>query len=793
MPMVPGEVVTGLRGAYRIEEQHGEGSFGITYKASDLSGGPPVILKELRIEKLDDWKALELFEREGEVLATLSHPNIPAFRDFFAHGGPTALPVSAMSTYDGPRRLSLVLVQELIVGVTLQQRVDLGQGLHPAEAHAILHALLGALHYLHERTPPLVHRDIKPGNVILTPDGRPYLVDFGAIQNRLTGATSAGSTIVGTVGFMPLEQIRGEARPASDLYALGVTLIVALAGRPLPDLPFDDAVGRIVLERTLPPGTPKALRDVLDWMAAPLLGQRAQSASDVLSRIDRMNRSEPEPRPHVPRRLQPERRAPRMEPPEPPTPPSRGEDPELAIFEKRLGWWNKIFGSRGAKEGGGIVEAFGGIVGFGGFLIGVVGVPLLLLVMFIIRPSVLEGAKDNFSKRFACPLSRIDAHVRTDLHSYDLVSQPTSTPPKDVAADPARLAVWNANQPKPAKDNGDDIIELSGCDHHMLWSCHRGKSLISCGNERELPASAPSARSSSSASTPSSSSVPTSSAAAPAVPDNLADLAVGPVAVTWGGHLTSSTGAAPPVGTRCTLTATVSSHGGQAQEERLTFECRGQMLYDSSVPLSGMSDSMFSLGEGLVAEQADAYQYFLGAKDIGTRAPPRAQVVLYTPRGELDAWRDTTQPFRVHAVIDKESSVRHGKAVRSDAAPLFDDIATRTARVTAKTGAPPFKTAACSLRIWPISLTTNKRNCRARLDCGGLLVYGAGTSGQNTCSVQGKQVTGFVDPSPTPTDGDPELRCDLDAETATLGDTTPAGATYSVTFALSKSADGTAR
>jgi hypothetical protein len=90
-------------------------------------------------------------------------------------------------------------------------------------------------------------------------------------------------------------------------------------------------------------------------------------------------------------------------------------------------------------------------------------------------------------------------------------------------------------------------------------------------------------------------------------------------------------------------------------------------------------------------------------------------------------------------------------------------------------------------------LTTNKRNCRARLDCGGLLVYGAGTSGQNTCSVQGKQVTGFVDPSPTPTDGDPELRCDLDAETATLGDTTPAGATYSVTFALSKSADGTAR
>jgi hypothetical protein len=194
---------------------------------------------------------------------------------------------------------------------------------------------------------------------------------------------------------------------------------------------------------------------------------------------------------------------------------------------------------------------------------------------------------------------------------------------------------------------------------------------------------------------------------------------------------------------------------------------------------------MSSLGEELVADEVDAYHYFLGVRDVGTRAPPRAQIVLYTPRGELDAWRDTSQAFRVHAVLDKQSAIRRGKAVRSDAAPQFDEVVSRTARVTAKTGAPPFKTPSCSLRIWPISLTTNKRNCRARLDCGGLVVYGTGTSGQNTCAVRGKQVTGFVDPSPTATDGDPELSCDLDGETATLGDTTPAGASYSVTFALS--------
>jgi serine/threonine protein kinase len=288
MPVAEGDVVVGLRGRYRIESRHGEGSFGVTYRARDAASGAEVIVKELRVEKLDDWKALELFEREGEVLATLSHPNIPAFRDFFAHGAPAPLPVSAMSTYDGPAHLSLVLVQQFITGSTLQQRVDLGQRLSASEGLGVLRALLGALHYLHERTPPLVHRDIKPGNVILTPEGRPFLVDFGAIQNRLTGPGATGSTIVGTVGYMPLEQIRGDARPASDLYALGVTMVVALSATPLEGVPFDDAAGKIATERALPRDVPQLLRHALDSMIAPLLGQRARSAAEVLSRLDSM-------------------------------------------------------------------------------------------------------------------------------------------------------------------------------------------------------------------------------------------------------------------------------------------------------------------------------------------------------------------------------------------------------------------------------------------------------------------------------------------------------------------------
>jgi serine/threonine protein kinase len=283
----PGDEISGLRGCYRLESRHGAGSFGVTYRARDASQGMSVLVKELRVEKLDDWKALELFEREAEVLASLSHPNIPAFRDFFAHGGPSPLPAIAMSSYTGPEHLSLMLVQEFIEGTTLQQRINQEQRLPPESAEGVLRALLGALQYLHQRNPPLVHRDIKPGNVILTSEAKPYLVDFGAIQNRLRNADAAGSTIVGTLGYMPLEQTRGDARPASDLYALGVTMVVALAGRPIQDIPVDEATGKIAIDRALHPETPRRLRDALDSMIAVGVSQRAQSASEVLARLDR--------------------------------------------------------------------------------------------------------------------------------------------------------------------------------------------------------------------------------------------------------------------------------------------------------------------------------------------------------------------------------------------------------------------------------------------------------------------------------------------------------------------------
>jgi hypothetical protein len=240
-----GEEIRGLRGEYVIERLRGSGGFGLTYVAVARATGEKVIVKELRFERLRDWKSLELFEREGRVLAELRHPCIPAYRDFFAHDGVRAMPVSEMSGDPGAGRPSMLLVQQFIDGPTLEERTRSGARLGAHEVEPLLRSLLETLAYLHELTPPVVHRDINPKNIVLGPQGRPHLVDFGAIQDRLRFESETGSTTVGTLGYMPLEQMRGGARAASDLYALGVTLLVAVSGRPPNELPVDEDSGKL--------------------------------------------------------------------------------------------------------------------------------------------------------------------------------------------------------------------------------------------------------------------------------------------------------------------------------------------------------------------------------------------------------------------------------------------------------------------------------------------------------------------------------------------------------------------
>jgi hypothetical protein len=139
-----------------------------------------------------------------------------------------------------------------------------------------------------------------------------------------------------------------------------------------------------------------------------------------------------------------------------------------------------------------------------------------------------------------------------------------------------------------------------------------------------------------------------------------------PASLTWTGRITSSKGAAPRVGSPCTLTATVAPRGVWPEQKRTTLVCAGQTLYDTDVPLMGMADTLFEVGENRVPGDAEAFTYGLSAKDLGPRAGERAQFIVFTPKHKMDAFREGASPFRVHVEIAAESGVRHGKPLASD-------------------------------------------------------------------------------------------------------------------------------
>jgi len=127
------------------------------------------------------------------------------------------------------------LVMEKVEGESLAARRRKKQPLSHEQVLRFLHDAAESLRYLHGHAPPIVHRDIKPGNVILRPDGSYCLVDFGSVRDSLK--PEGGSTVVGTFGFMAPEQFQGRAAPVSDVYAVGATAISLITGREPEELP----------------------------------------------------------------------------------------------------------------------------------------------------------------------------------------------------------------------------------------------------------------------------------------------------------------------------------------------------------------------------------------------------------------------------------------------------------------------------------------------------------------------------------------------------------------------------
>ena len=188
-----------IQSRYKILGVLGRGGSGITYRAEDAFTERQVALKELSLKGLSDWKKLELFEREARVLEDLNHPAIPQYVDYFQ-----------VDTADN--RL-FYIAQEIAEGTSLADRVAAGERFSEAEVKRVATAVLKVLQYLHGLNPPIIHRDIKPQNIIRSQDGQIYLVDFGAVQTVYREATAFGSTVVGTYGYMAPEQFRGQAYP----------------------------------------------------------------------------------------------------------------------------------------------------------------------------------------------------------------------------------------------------------------------------------------------------------------------------------------------------------------------------------------------------------------------------------------------------------------------------------------------------------------------------------------------------------------------------------------------------
>ena len=198
-----------LHKRYRIVETLGQGGMGSVYHAVDENLGVDLAVKE-NLFTSDEYA--RQFRLEAVILANLRHPNLPRVTDHFVIGD--------QGQY---------LIMDYIEGEDLRQRMERVGSISEEEAILIGAAMCDALQYLHTRKPSVIHRDVKPGNVRISPDGHIYLVDFG-LAKLVKGnqATTTGARAM-TPGYSPPEQY-GTARtdPRTDIYSLGATLYAAL-------------------------------------------------------------------------------------------------------------------------------------------------------------------------------------------------------------------------------------------------------------------------------------------------------------------------------------------------------------------------------------------------------------------------------------------------------------------------------------------------------------------------------------------------------------------------------------
>jgi serine/threonine-protein kinase len=266
-----------LNNRYRVIKVLGDGGFGTTFLAVDMQmpSRRQCVIKQLKpIENNPQIYQLvkDRFQREAAILERLgeSHDQIPMLYAFLEEAG------------------QFYLVEEWVAGQTLTQKMHQSGPLSEAAVREMLVKLLPVIDYIHQAR--LVHRDIKPDNIILRQtDGMPVLIDFGAVKETMsTVVNSQGQTnrsiIVGTPGYMAMEQLAGRPMFSSDLYSLGLTAIYLLTRKVPQELETDPHTGTIVWQHLAPNLSPELVA-TLTQAVQPQPKERFATAAQMLNRL----------------------------------------------------------------------------------------------------------------------------------------------------------------------------------------------------------------------------------------------------------------------------------------------------------------------------------------------------------------------------------------------------------------------------------------------------------------------------------------------------------------------------
>ncbi|MEO0407919.1 MAG: serine/threonine-protein kinase, partial [Cyanobacteria bacterium P01_A01_bin.135] len=269
-----------LGGRYQVIRRLAAGGFGQTFLAQDrhLPGHPVCVIKQLQPRFTDERSlktARRLFDTEAEVLYTLgNHPQIPRLMAHFEENQ------------------EFYLAQEYIDGEPLDNRLVPGHPWEQPRVVAFLADVLQVLTFVHQQN--VIHRDIKPANLLRRKDGRIVLIDFGAVKQVKTGIMDPQSghtnltVSVGTQGYMPSEQISGQPRFSSDIYAVGMVAIQALTGMTPMHLPMDPDTGELdwpQIEERVRPALHPTLAAVLARMVYYDFRSRYLTAPAVLEAL----------------------------------------------------------------------------------------------------------------------------------------------------------------------------------------------------------------------------------------------------------------------------------------------------------------------------------------------------------------------------------------------------------------------------------------------------------------------------------------------------------------------------